>query len=228
MKIPKIKMSNFALLIVAAAIFSFSSITCAQKNDDMQKNDNIQKKVLISTTFGDIKVLLYNETPLHRDNFIKLTEEGFYNGSIFHRVINTFMIQGGGGPDGTTDAGYTVKAEILNEFCHKKGALSAARMPDQINPQKESSGSQFYLVQGTVMTEYQISQVEQQKGIKYTKEQKDAYTTIGGTPHLDRDYTVFGEVYEGLDVIDKIAAVPTSGRHNRPKEDVIMQVKIIQ
>lgn len=193
-----------------------------------------ERMVLISTQYGDIKVKLYNETPQHRDNFVKLAQEGFYDGTLFHRIIKEFMIQGGdpnsknaqastmlgnGGP------GYTIPAEILPNFIHKKGALSAARLGDQGNPKRESSGSQFYVVQGKKWTDDELNMFAQ-RGSKLTPEQKEIYKTIGGTPHLDGAYTVFGEVVEGLDVIDKIAAVPT-GQADRPIEDVKMTVKLL-
>ena len=182
---------------------------------------------LIKTSHGNIKVKLYNDTPQHRDNFLKLVKEGFYNGSIFHRVINSFMIQGGGAQNGTKDVGYTIPAEILAKYYHKKGALAAARMPDQINPKKESSGSQFYIVQGRVYSDADLTAIEQRMGKTFSAEQRKAYTTIGGTPQLDGDYTVFGEVTEGLDVIEKIAAVKT-GAGDKPVEDIKMTIEIVK
>lgn len=193
-----------------------------------------ERMVLISTEFGDIKVKLYNETPQHRDNFIKLAEQGFFDGTLFHRVIREFMVQGGdpnsknASPDqqlGNGGPGYTIPAEIVPGLYHKKGVLSAARLGDQINPKRESSGSQFYLVQGKKWTDQELSMFEQ-RGLKLTPEQKEAYKTIGGTPHLDGSYSVFGEVVEGLDVVDKIAATPT-GPNDRPQKDVKMTVKVI-
>lgn len=183
-------------------------------------------KVLIHTDMGDIKVQLYNDTPQHRDNFVKLAKEGFYNGSPFHRVIRGFMVQGGGAPAGKAEVTYRVPAEILPNHFHKKGALAAARMGDQVNPKKESSGSQFYLVQGEKYTEAQLNQFEAQMGKKFSAEQRKAYTTVGGTPHLDGGYTVFGEVIEGMEVIDKIAAVQT-GAGDKPVKEVKMTVKVL-
>lgn len=183
--------------------------------------------VVIHTDMGDITVKLYNETPLHRDNFIKLVNEGYYNGSIFHRVIKEFMIQGGGGTTGMEDPGYTVKAEFVSKYYHKKGALAAARKPDQVNPNKESSGSQFYIVQGRKFSEADLNVFAQRSGKTYTKEQIETYTKIGGTPHLDGDYTVFGEVISGLDVVDRIAAVETAPG-DRPVKEVKMRMNIMK
>lgn len=185
-----------------------------------------QTKVLIKTDYGDITVALYNDTPLHRDNFIKLAKEGFYDNSIFHRVINRFMIQGGGAPAGKTEVDKRIPAEILPNHFHKYGALAAARMGDQVNPKKESSGSQFYIVQGQKYTEAQLQQFEARMGKKFTEEQLKAYTTVGGTPHLDGAYTVFGEVISGFEVIDKIAAVKT-GAMDKPVQDVKMTMKVL-
>ena len=172
---------------------------------------------------GDITIKLYNDTPQHRDNFVKLVKEGFYNGSIFHRVINKFMIQGGGAKSGTADVGYTVPAEILPQYFHKFGALAAARIGDQFNPQRASSGSQFYIVQGNVYNDAQLNSFEQSMNKKFTAEEREAYKTVGGTPHLDGAYTVFGEVTEGFDVINKIAAVKTQPG-DKPVEDVTMEI----
>jgi peptidyl-prolyl cis-trans isomerase B (cyclophilin B) len=197
---------------------------------------NKQTKVLISTSFGDMTLVLYNETPKHRDNFAKLVKDGFYDGTLFHRVIAGFMIQGGD-PDSKTaekgqmlgngGPGYTVPAEFNKSFYHKRGALSAARMGDGINPQKASSGSQFYIVQGKKYDRKNLESMGKRSGANYTEEQITAYETEGGTPQLDMNYTVFGEVIEGFDVIDKIAAV-SKGRADRPKEDVKMTMKIVK
>lgn len=184
----------------------------------------------IETDYGTMKVKLYNTTPQHRDNFIKLANEGFYDDLLFHRVISGFMIQGGD-PDskdappekrlGSGGPGYQVPAEI--GALHIKGALAAARNG---NPEKKSSGSQFYVVQGRPVADAQFSALEQQKGVTYSEAQKELYRTLGGTPQLDNDYTVFGEVVEGMDVIDKVAAVPTQPG-DRPVEDVKMKVRIV-
>lgn len=195
-----------------------------QLNGLSQKPETI---VVIHTSYGDITAMLYNDTPLHRDNFIKLVNEGWYEGSPFHRVIKNFMIQGGSNADGKTDPGYRVDAEILPNHFHKKGALSAARMGDQVNPMKQSSGSQFYIVQGQVVNDSYLNSVSAQSGRKFTEEEKEAYKTIGGTPHLDGGYTVFGEVLSGYEVIDAIAAVPT-GRGDVPIDKLTMTIEILE
>lgn len=241
-------------------------------------------KFIIETPFGPLKGELYNETPLHRDNFVKLVKEGWYVDSPFHRVIKDFMIQGGQNKDGRKDPGYTVPAEIMPEkFIHKKGALAAARMGDNVNPTQASSGSQFYIVQGKIthddllvnfersiankmqsgaireflnrpenadlMTKVQnlqrsrktaelnafIGQVKElmmNEGIKlqdfqYTEGQKAVYRTLGGSPHLDGAYTVFGEITEGFEVIDRIAAVPTQGA-NVPIDAISFKINIVE
>ena len=221
---------NFALMFLF--LFFFSGIISLSA----QNNEKKETMILIKTTKGDIKVKLYNETPLHRDNFIKLAKEGFYDNVLFHRVIKDFMIQTGdpesvdapaekqlgmGGP------GYTIPAEIVADFYHKKGALAAARMPDQMNPNKESSGSQFYIVQGRKYNDNEIKSFEARSGRKFTKDMWDTYKYIGGTPHLDGAYTVFGEVIEGLNVVEDISYVKC-GRADRPIEDVkIIKVEIL-
>lgn len=193
-----------------------------------------ERIVAVETEYGTMKIRLFNSTPNHRDNFIKLAEEGFYDGTLFHRVINGFMIQGGD-PDsrnaapgailGNGGPGYEIAPEI--GAVHLKGAVAAARQADSVNPEKKSSGSQFYIVQGTLQSDPQLDALERQKGIKYTPEQREKYKTLGGAPNLDMEYTVFGEVIEGLEVIDKITMQP-SGRMNRPSEDIKMTVKVIQ
>jgi peptidyl-prolyl cis-trans isomerase B (cyclophilin B) len=201
-----------------------------------------QAKVLISTEFGDIKIALYNETPQHRDNFIKLVKSKFYDGTLFHRVMNGFMIQGGD-PDSKTapegvmlgegDVGYTIPAEFNTTLIHKKGVLAAARQPDNINPTKASSGCQFYIVEGRTFTKAEVDKILKGKNarrkdpIVYTEEQYKVYEAIGGYPSLDMDYTVFGEVLEGLDVVDKITEAETDKR-NRPTKDIKMTIKIVK
>lgn len=230
---------------------------------------------------------LYDETPLHRDNFVKLAHEGFYDGTLFHRVIKNFMIQGGdpeskGAPAGkmlgTGDTGYTIPAEfVYPQYFHKKGVLSAARQGDEVNPERRSSGCQFYIVTGQVYSQSQIvgmenqlnqmklknafdalarqhmkdiykmrkandidglqqlqdqliaeaqSQVASEAPFKFTPEQIEAYTTVGGTPHLDNQYTVFGEVVEGMEVVDAIQQVKTN-RSDRPEEDVVIRKVVV-
>jgi cyclophilin family peptidyl-prolyl cis-trans isomerase len=200
------------------------------------KPEGMNKMVLIKTEYGMMKVRLYDETPLHRDNFLKLVKEGFFNDLIFHRVIKNFMIQGGdpnsrnaapGTQLGNGGPGYTIPAEIVPGLFHKKGVLAAARLGDQMNPKRESSGSQFYLVQGAIVPENTLQQFAARSGTTYTPAQIEAYTTIGGTPHLDGQYTVFGEVVEGLEVIDKIAAVQTQPG-DRPVKDIQMTITVVQ
>ena len=196
------------------AVLVLVGLTC-----QAQKTTEKETVVVIKTNMGTIKAKLYNDTPLHRDNFIKLVNEGWYNGSPFHRVINQFMIQGGQNADGRLDPGYTVPAEFKSNHIHKKGALAAARQPDQVNPKKASSGSQFYIVQGKVYDEKWLDMFENRSGKVLSARQRQVYQTVGGTPHLDGDYTVFGEVTEGLDVVDKIAGVET-GRMDVPVNPV--------
>lgn len=202
-------------------IFMFSASTFSQNQPEKLT------KVKIHTDFGDMVAVLYNVTPQHRDNFIKNTNAGWYNGSIFHRVIKTFMIQGGRGTNGKEDPGYTVPAEIIDTLYHKRGSLCAARTADQVNPKRNSSGSQFYIVQGRPFTDAELDQIQQYNGRKYTAAQRETYKKQGGSPHLDGAYTVFGEVIEGFDVIDKIANV-TVDKGNKPLQDVKMTISIIK
>ena len=190
-----------------------------------QKATEKETIVVIKTNYGTIKAKLYNDTPLHRDNFIKLVNEGWYNNSPFHRIIKNFMIQGGQNADGRLDPGYKVPAEIKSNHFHKKGALCAARQPDQVNPKKASSGSQFYIVQGQKYDDQTLDMYEDRLGKVFGAKERQAYKTVGGTPHLDGDYTVFGEVIEGMDVVEKIAAVKTS-RMDAPIEAVTMTIEI--
>lgn len=182
---------------------------------------------VIHTDYGDMKGILYDKTPGHRDNFIKLIKEGWFNGSTFHRVIEDFMIQGGGKEGGTVDVGYKIPAEFYPDYFHKKGALAAARQGDNVNPAKASSGSQFYIVQGKKYNDTEIANLEKRMNVEWTPEQIAAYKNIGGTPFLDFSYTVFGEITEGLEVIDKIAAVQT-GYGDKPVKDVTMTMEIIE
>ncbi|TYP95959.1 peptidyl-prolyl cis-trans isomerase B (cyclophilin B) [Sphingobacterium allocomposti] len=190
--------------------------------------------VVIKTDKGECLLKLYNETPKHRDNFVKLVKDGYYDGLLFHRVIQNFMIQGGdpdsryaaekqalgnGGPD------YRIPAEIQEGLIHKKGTIGAAR---DNNPAKQSSASQFYLVQGRVFSPAALDSLEQFRlnGKKLSAAQRQAYSTIGGTPHLDGNYTVFGELLSGVEVIDSIAAVATDER-DRPLKDVRMSMTLL-
>ncbi len=224
-------------VFILAVLFFAQNICFAQANKktNVKKNADTNTYVEIITDFGNMKVVLYNDTPLHKANFIKLVSEGYYDSLLFHRVIKQFMIQGGD-PDsknaqpgqmlGNGGPGYTIPAEIIPGKYHKKGVLSAARTGDAVNPEKASAGSQFYIVQGAVMTMDNLKNLEQRTGKAYSAEQYEIYTTVGGSPWLDNEYTVFGEVVEGLDVIDKIAAQPVDGR-NRPEKDIRMSMKIV-
>lgn len=228
-------------LSLFVAIFAFGcSNKVADKNIATEPKEEETKEkttmVIISTDLGEMKAVLYNETPLHKENFIKLAKEGYFDGCLFHRVIDGFMIQGGD-PDSKTakpgqmlgqgGPGYTIPAEFKQELIHKKGALAAARMADQVNPQKASSGSQFYIAQGKSYTENELNMLSSRMGKAFNKQQMEAYTTIGGVPFLDYEYTVFGEVVEGLEVIDKIAAVEKD-RRDRPVQDIKMTIKIVE
>ena len=216
--------------------FFISWVSFSQNVGTQKKSTEKAYFVKIETSYGDMVVKLYNETPLHRDNFIKLVKDGTYNDLLFHRVINQFMIQGGdpksrdakpGQMLGDGELGYTLPAEFVPSLYHKKGALAAARQADAVNPEKRSSSCQFYIVQGTTWDANRLKMVEQRMGKTFTPEQVQVYATVGGTPFLDGDYTVFGEVVEGMEVIDKIAAV-TCGPNDRPVEDVKMKMYIIE
>jgi len=207
-------------LLVCASFLAFST---TGKKPKAETPKEIQLE--IHTNHGVMTVKLYNETPLHRDNFVKLASEGFYDGLLFHRVIQGFMIQAGdpnsknapaGAQLGMGGPGYTVPAEFNTNLIHKKGALAAARLGDAMNPEKASSGSQFYIVQGRPTS----------VGSNYSDEQREIYKTIGGTPFLDGQYTVFGEVVKGLEIIDKIASVQTQPG-DRPVNDVMITKIVI-
>ena len=215
---------------------SFLFCAQSQKSDQQVKKGEKVYFVKIETSYGDIVVKLYNETPKHRDNFLKLVKEGTYDDLLFHRVINQFMIQGGdpnsrdakpGQMLGDGELGYTIPAEFVPGLYHKKGALAAARQGDQVNPRKASSSCQFYIVQGNTWTADRLKMVEERYGKKFTPEQAEVYATLGGTPFLDGDYTVFGEVVEGIEVVDKIAPV-ACGPMDRPAEDVKMKMTVIE
>lgn len=193
------------------------------------------KTITISTTLGDIRVLLYDETPLHQANVIKLIKEEYYDDQMFHRVIENFMIQGGdphskgaqrGQRLGTGGPGYTIEAEFSEKLYHKKGALAAARQGDDVNPDQRSSGSQFYIVKGQVFTVEQLnSMIKSGRCNPLTTEQVNAYTTIGGTPHLDGTYTIFGEVINGLEIVDQITFEPTDS-YDRPLQNITYKITI--
>lgn len=193
--------------------------------------------VLIKTDSGDIKIKLYNKTPKHRDNFIKLVKEGYYNGTLFHRVIKGFMIQGGD-PDsrnakpeaelGNGGPTYTIDAEFIPEYFHKRGVLAAAREGDDVNPKKASSGSQFYIVQGKIWDDEKLDKIDKKYKKNFTPQQREVYKTFGGAPHLDGDYTVFGEVIEGMEVVDKIANTQTRQKDDRPLKDISMTITIVE
>jgi peptidyl-prolyl cis-trans isomerase B (cyclophilin B) len=213
----------------------------AQKEVVVKKKDR-KKDILVQTSMGDILIRLSDSTPLHRDNFLKLAKQGYYDSMLFHRVINNFMIQAGdpnsknaaaGKPLGDGGPGYTVPAEFRATLFHKKGVLAAARQGDEVNPEKASSGSQFYITQGRKFTDGGLDSLETYRlnGRKIPADQREAYKTLGGTPHLDQGYTVFGEVINGLDVVDRIAAVPTSkgADRDRPLQNVvIIKAKLVK
>jgi cyclophilin family peptidyl-prolyl cis-trans isomerase len=205
-----------------------ATIALAQKDSTVTKKDR-KRDVLLQTSMGDIIIRLSDSTPLHRDNFLKLVKTSYYDGVLFHRVIQNFMIQGGdpnskdakpGVPLGNGGPSYKVPAEFRPSLFHKKGVIAAAR---DNNPEKASSGSQFYITQGKVFTDAGLDSVEtfRMNGRKIPNDQREVYKTIGGTPHLDQNYTVYGEVIKGIEVVDRIAAVPTSKAtdRDRPLED---------
>jgi len=207
--------------------------------DGLRKND-LRRDVELQTSKGTIVIRLSDSTPLHRNNFLKLVKDHYYDSILFHRVIANFMIQagdpnskrakpddrlGGGGP------GYTVPAEFRQSLFHSKGVIAAARSSDDVNPQKASSGSQFYIVQGKIFTDAGLDSVEtyRLKGRKIPPEQRSVYKTVGGTPHLDQNYTVFGVVVKGLNVVDSIAFTPTNRQSDRPRADVkIIKARLIK
>ena len=192
--------------------------------------------VEIETKFGPMLIELFDETPLHRDNFIKLVEQNFYDSLLFHRVIKGFMIQGGDPYSrdasnsrrvGTGGPGYTIDAEFGEELVHIKGALAAARQPDRVNPNKASSGSQFYIVHGNTVTEEMLENIQNRKGIEYSESIEKQYIDRGGYPPLDYEYTVFGKVIDGLNVVDSIANVKTN-RLDRPDTNILMKMQLIK
>lgn len=279
---------RYSIAVVLLLLVVCGGFAIAQSINKNKVMEQTTPQVRISTNYGDIVVRLYDETPEHRDNFLKLAREGYYDSTLFHRVIKDFMIQGGdpeskGAPAGqqlgSGGPSYTLPAEfVYPKYFHKRGVLSAARQGDQVNPERRSSGSQFYIVWGKKYTESELKQMAKQldgqrgqqifnglaaqhrdsiqamyqsgdrkglmelqnrlaaetdkilketPGFSFTPEQIEAYTTLGGTPHLDNQYTVFGEVVSGLEVVEKIQSVAT-GRGDRPKEDVVMTVTVME
>jgi cyclophilin family peptidyl-prolyl cis-trans isomerase len=225
------------LLGPCAALFIFS---CNPRLGNGLRKHDLHKDVEMITTRGTVTLRLSDSTPLHRDNFLLLVKQGYYDSLLFHRVIQRFMIQTGdpgskyarqGASLGDGGPKYTIPAEIRSGLFHKRGTLAAAREGDDVNPQKASSGSQFYIVQGKVFTPTGLDSIEtfRLKGRKIPAIEREVYQTLGGTPHLDQNYTVFGEVIRGMEVVDSIAAVPTSGRpFDRPLQDVrILKMRLI-
>lgn len=224
--------------IIIYSICILLSLAATGQTDSTVKKKDRKRDVLIETNYGNIVVRLSDSTPLHRDNFLKLVKVGFYDSVLFHRVIQNFMIQGGdpdskrakaGIPLGNGGPSYRIPAEFRTTLFHQKGVIAAAR---DNNPEKESSGSQFYIVQGKKFTDAGLDSTETYRlKRKLPAEHREVYKTIGGTPHLDQNYTVFGIVVKGLDVVDKIAAVPTSKGldKDRPLEDArIIKAKLVK
>ncbi len=225
------KMKKNILLFAVAAFLIMISINSSAQNPKKKKSKG--ELVLITTSYGDMKFKLYDETPLHKANFLKLVNEGFYDSLTFHRVIQKFMIQGGNpntsqkvGVEKRTE-GELIPAEFHPNLFHKKGVLAAARTGDSGNPEKKSSGSQFYIVQGEIQTDGSLKMAEKRGSITIPDAQKEVYKTIGGTPHLDQNYTVFGEIIEGMEVIDLLAAVK-KGAGDVPVEPLIFSIKTLK
>jgi cyclophilin family peptidyl-prolyl cis-trans isomerase len=223
------------LMFLFTCVVIYSALH-AQKDSTVTKKDR-KRDVLLQTTVGDITIRLSDSTPLHRDNFLKLVKVGFYDSVLFHRVIANFMIQGGdpesrraadGVMLGNGGPGYTIPAEIRQSMFHKKGVIAAARTGDNINPQRASSGSQFYIVQGKIFTEAGLDSTERFRlNRRLPDAQREVYKTIGGTPHLDQSYTIFGEVVRGMDIVEKISVVKTN--RDRPIENVrIIKAKLVK
>lgn len=222
-------------LLFSIALCMLSSTTWAQDNTPAADTEQPRTQIVMQTNMGEIRLELYNETPLHRDNFIKLVKEGYYDGLLFHRVINKFMIQAGdsasrhapqGALLGDSKESYQIPAEIhFPQLFHKRGALAAAREPDNVNPERKSSSSQFYIVYGQRFNEQMLDKVQeridQMTGgqVKLTPEIREVSMKKGGTPHLDGSYTVFGEVTDGMEVVKAIEWVDTD-KNDRPINDV--------
>jgi len=237
------KLPEGRLLALAGSLLVLVAACNPRISDGLRKND-LHKDVEITTTKGVILIRLSDSTPLHRNNFLRLAKTGFYDSLLFHRVIRNFMIQTGD-PDsknghpgkplsqgGSGGPGYTIPAEFRPSLFHKRGALGAARTGDDVNPTRASSGSQFYIVHGKRFTDAGLDSVEQfrLKGRKIPEDQRSVYRELGGAPHLDQQYTVFGEVVKGIDVVDSIAAVQTSGPPlDRPLAGVrILHVRLVR
>ncbi len=223
-------MKNFFYLL-----FFIFFISCTATKP-RAKNSFQQVHLKIETDSGTMVVKLYNQTPLHRDNFVKLAKKHFYDGLLFHRVIKDFMIQGGdpdskdakpGAQLGEGGLKYTMHAEFDSTLFHKKGALAMARDGDDVNPKKASSSTQFYIVEGKTFTDADMDKMQSRFKIKIPEDHRAIYRTIGGAPFLDMNYTVFGEVISGLDVVDKIANVPKDA-HDRPLTDVKMKISVLK
>src|SRR6476660_2258111 len=227
--------------LLVVFLFLFVTIVAAQPDVKLKRKDR-KRDVELYTTAGNIVLRLYDSTPLHRDNFLKLVKAHYYDSVLFHRVIKNFMIQSGdpnsktamaGQPLGNGGPGYMVPAEFRPSLFHKKGVLAAARNGDDVNPEKQSSASQFYIVQGRKFTDRELDSIEvvRLKGYKLPVEHRQVYKTIGGTPQLDQNYTVFGEVIKGLDVVDNIANTATSKGvdKDRPLQDIrILKARLVK
>jgi len=231
-------MRKYSLLLLAGFI---SVSLFAQQNVKLKKKDR-RRDVELVTTHGNIILRLYDSTPLHRDNFLRLVKSGYYDSLLFHRVIKNFMIQAGdpnskrapaGQPLGNGGPDYTIAPELRSSLFHKKGVIAAARQGDDVNPEKKSGASQFYIVQGKTFTDLQLDSVERVrlKGYKLPAAHREVYKTVGGTPQLDQNYTVFGELVSGLNVVDKIASTSTSAGQDRdrPLQDIrILKARLIK